>query len=87
MSLTIPMILGISSSLVAAVFETWLLGRISTETLAAYSFTFPVVGALTSLSLGLSIGLSAVLARTVGAGTKPPLHVLPPTAFYLWLLS
>lgn len=67
-NLTIPMILGISSSLVAAVFETWLLGRISTETLAAYSFTFPVVGALTSLSLGLSIGLSAVLARTVGSG-------------------
>ena len=70
MSLTIPMILGISSSLFAAVFETWLLGRISTETLAAYSFTFPVVGALTSLSLGLSIGLSAVLARTVGAGDQ-----------------
>ena len=69
-NLTIPMILGISSSLVAAVFETWLLGRISTETLAAYSFTFPVVGALTSLSLGLSIGLSAVLARTVGSGDQ-----------------
>ena len=70
MNLTVPMILGISSSLFAAVFETWLLGRISTETLAAYSFTFPVVGALTSLSLGLSIGLSAVLARTVGAGDQ-----------------
>lgn len=70
LNLTIPMILGISSSLVAAVFETWLLGRIGTETLAAYSFTFPVVGALTSLSLGLSIGLSAVLARTVGAGDQ-----------------
>lgn len=69
-NLTVPMILGISSSLFAAVFETWLLGRISTETLAAYSFTFPVVGALTSLSLGLSIGLSAVLARTVGAGDQ-----------------
>ncbi|HIG44110.1 MAG: MATE family efflux transporter [bacterium] len=68
LNLTVPMILGISSSLVAAVFETYLLGLLGTNELAAYSFTFPVVGALTSVGLGLSIGLSSVLARTVGAG-------------------
>ncbi|MDZ7686278.1 MAG: MATE family efflux transporter [Gammaproteobacteria bacterium] len=37
---------------------------------AAYSFTFPVIGALMSISLGTSIGLSSVLARTVGAGDQ-----------------
>ena len=62
------MILGISSSLIAAVFETYLIGLIGTAELAAYSFTFPVVGAITSLMLGVSIGLSSVLARTVGSG-------------------
>lgn len=68
--LTIPMILGISSSLVAAIFETYLIGLIGTVELAAYSFTFPVIGALQSISLGLSIGLSSVLARSVGGGNQ-----------------
>ncbi len=68
LSLTIPMILGISSNLIAALFETYLIGLIGTDELAAYSFTFPVLGALTSFMLGISIGLSSVLARTVGSG-------------------
>ncbi len=67
-NLTLPMILGITSSLITAVFETYLLGLVGTDELAAYSFTFPVVGALSSLSLGISIGLSSVLARAVGGG-------------------
>ena len=68
--LTAPMILGISSSLVAGLLEAWYLGQVSTEALAAYSFTFPVTGALMSLSMGVSIGVSSVLARTVGEGNQ-----------------
>jgi putative MATE family efflux protein len=68
MGLVLPMILGITSNLVAALFETYLLGLVGTNELAAYSFTFAVTGALGSLSLGISIGLSSVLARTVGGG-------------------
>ncbi|MGI9323303.1 MAG: MATE family efflux transporter, partial [Pseudomonadales bacterium] len=66
--LSAPMIIGISASIVAGVLEAWYLAQISTLALAAYSFTFPVTGALMSLSLGISIGLSSVLARTVGEG-------------------
>ncbi len=68
--LTIPMILGISSSIIAGLIEAWYLGQIGTIQLAAYSFTFPVTGALMSLSLGISIGVSSVLARTVGGGNS-----------------
>jgi putative MATE family efflux protein len=68
MRLTVPMILGISSSIIAGLIETWYLGQLGTIQLAAYSFTFPVTGALMSLSLGISIGVSSVLARTVGGG-------------------
>ncbi len=74
--LTLPMILGISSSLVAAIFETYLIGLIGTNELAAYSFTFPVIGGLTSLMLGLSIGLSSVLARSVGGGNQSEIRRL-----------
>jgi putative MATE family efflux protein len=64
------MILGISSSVFAGLLEAWYLGRVGTLELAAYSFTFPVTGALMSLSLGTSIGVSSVLARTVGEGDQ-----------------
>lgn len=70
LGLSMPMILGISASIIAALIETWFLGQVGTSELAAYSFTFAVTGALTSLSLGVSIGLSSVLARTVGEGDQ-----------------
>lgn len=66
--LTLPMILGISSSLLAGLAETYMLGTLGSEELAALGFTFPVTAALMSITLGISIGLSSVLAREVGAG-------------------
>ena len=66
--LSAPVILGITASLGAGLLEAFFLAQISTSTLAAYSFTFPVTGALMSISLGVSIGLSSVLARAVGSG-------------------
>lgn len=66
--LSAPVILGITASLGAGLLEAFFLAQISTATLAAYSFTFPVTGALMSISLGISIGLSSVLARAVGSG-------------------
>ena len=68
MRLTMPMILGISSSIIAGLIETWYLSQLGTTTVAAYSFTFPVTSSLMSLSLGISIGVSSVLARTIGSG-------------------
>ena len=52
--LTAPMVLGISSNLVAGLLEAWFISKVGTSELAAYSFTFPVVGALMSISLGTS---------------------------------
>ena len=68
--LTAPMILGISASIVAGILEAFFLAQVGTEELAAYSFTFPVTSAVMSLSLGISIGVSSVLARTVGGGNQ-----------------
>lgn len=64
------MVLGISSNLVAGLLEAWFISKVGTSELAAYSFTFPVVGALMSISLGTSIGVSSVLARSVGQGDE-----------------
>jgi len=66
--LAAPVILGITANIGAGLLEAFFLAQVSTVALAAYSFTFPVQGALMSLSLGISIGVSSVLARTVGSG-------------------
>ncbi len=66
--LAAPVVLGITANIGAGLLEAFYLAQVSTESLAAYSFTFPVQGALMSLSLGISIGVSSVLARTVGSG-------------------
>ena len=68
--LTTPVILGISANIVAGLAETAFLSKLGTEVITAYSFTFPISAALMSLSLGISIGVSSVLARTAGGGDK-----------------
>ena len=74
--LTAPVIFGITANLGAALLEAFFLAQVSTATLAAYSFTFPVTGALMSISLGISIGLSSVLARAVGGGNHDQIRRL-----------
>ena len=68
--LTAPMILGITASIGAGIVEAFFLAQVGTKELVAYSFSFPVTSAVMSLSLGISIGVSSVLARTVGSGNQ-----------------
>ena len=69
-NLTIPMFLGISSMIVASLIDTVYVGWIGTLELAAVSFTFPVVMAMATVSMGLGIGASSIIARVVGAGDE-----------------
>jgi len=70
------MILGISSSLLAGLAETYYISSLGSIPLAALGFTFPVTAALMSLTLGISIGMSSVLARAIGSGTDEPPHLI-----------
>ena len=74
--MTLPMILGISSSLLAGLAETYYISSLGSIPLAALGFTFPVTAALMSLTLGISIGMSSVLARAIGSGTDEPPHLI-----------
>jgi len=47
--------------------DTYFIGLLGTESLAAISFTFPVTFTIISLSIGLGIGTSAVIAKARGA--------------------
>ena len=64
--LTAPMMMGVSSSILVQVLEMGFIGQLSTAHVAAITFTFPLTMVLTSIALGISIGTSSVIARSVG---------------------
>lgn len=50
--------------------DTYFIGLLGTEPLAAISFTFPVTFTVISLAIGLGIGTSAIIAKANGSGNK-----------------
>ena len=50
--------------------DTYFVGQLGVSELAAMGFTFPVVMVLNSISLGLGIGLSSTVSRTIGSGNN-----------------
>lgn len=66
--LTAPMVMGVASSILVQTLEMGFIGQLSTQHVAAITFTFPVAMFLTSIALGISIGTSSVIARSVGSG-------------------
>ncbi len=66
--MTLPMMLGIVSLMLFNVADSYFVSQLGTEQLAALGFTFPVSFTVISLSIGLSIGTSATIARLIGSG-------------------
>lgn len=67
-NLTIPMIWGVLSVIAFSLIDTYYVGRLGTDSLAAMSFTFPVVMSFGSLAMGLGVGASSVISRAIGEG-------------------
>lgn len=65
--MTWPMLFGIATLISFNVVDTFFIALIGTQELAAISFTFPVTFGVISLTIGLGIGTSAVIARKLGA--------------------
>lgn len=82
-NLTIPMFLGISSMILASMIDTVYVGWIGTRELAAVSFSFPVVLAMATVSMGIGVGAASIIARVVGAGDMERVRRLSTNALYL----
>ncbi|MCK0168545.1 MATE family efflux transporter [Jannaschia sp. S6380] len=65
-SLTAPMVLGIFAVLSTGLIDAYFLAKVSSEALAAVGFVYPVTMAITSLSIGLSAGASAIISQALG---------------------
>jgi len=69
-SLAIPATVGYLFHTLYNVTDTYFAGTISTEALAALSLSFPVFFLLLGVGIGMSEGLTAVIANTLGEGSK-----------------
>ncbi|MDA3813082.1 MAG: MATE family efflux transporter [Candidatus Cloacimonetes bacterium] len=66
--MTIAMTLGMVGMVAFNLIDTFFVGKLGTDQLAALSFTFPVVLIVNSIALGLGFGASAVISRAIGVG-------------------
>jgi Na+-driven multidrug efflux pump len=77
-----PMAFGILAVLSTGLIDAYFLARVGPDALAAVGYVYPVTTAITSLSIGLSAGSSAIIAQALGrrdAGddvTRRGLHAL-----------
>ncbi|HDS08980.1 MAG TPA: MATE family efflux transporter, partial [Firmicutes bacterium] len=67
-SLTGSMIIGMISMVAYNLVDTYFVGKLGTNELAALSFTYPVILIINSIALGLGVGASAVISITIGEG-------------------
>ena len=66
-AMTWPMLVGITTIMAQAFIDTWFLGLVGDDALAAYSFGFPIIMIVMSVAIGLGAGTSSVVARAIGA--------------------
>ena len=70
LKLTAPMTIGISSAILVQTLEMGFIGQLSIRHVAAMTFTFPLTMVLSSVALGIGIGASSIVARSVGSGDR-----------------
>ncbi len=84
-AMSLPMIVGILAVIGFNFADTLFISSLGTDPLAAISLTFPVVFSLSSLTLGLGVGVASVVARASGQGDRAHAQRLTTHALLLGL--
>ena len=80
------MVVGIAAIMFFNLVDTFWVGQLGPLELAAMGFTFPVTMVISNLTIGLSIGASAVIARAIGASEQQKVQRLTTDALLLSLI-
>jgi putative MATE family efflux protein len=86
LSLMLPMILGMLAIVVNNVAGAFFIARVSTEQLAAISFTFPVSFIIGAIAMALGVGTSSVVSRLFGSGNREEVKRITAHAMLLAVL-
>jgi putative MATE family efflux protein len=65
-NLSLPMIVGMLGMITFNLVDTFFIGQLGADQLAAMSFTFPVVLIIHSIASGVALGSSAIISKLVG---------------------
>ncbi len=68
--MALPMMVGITASMGFLLADTFFVGKLGPEELAAMGFASPIIMIIISASIGLSAGTSSVMARASGRGDQ-----------------
>lgn len=68
--MSLPMVFAMAGMLIFNLTDTFFIGQLGKDQLAALTFTFPVVLFFVSLALGIGTGTSAVVSRAIGEGNQ-----------------
>jgi putative MATE family efflux protein len=85
-SLMVPMMLGMLAIVVNNVAGAFFIARVSTEQLAAISFTFPVSFIVGAIAMALGVGTSSVVSRLFGSGNREEVRRITGHAMLLGVL-
>ena len=78
-----PMALGLVFMIMVNIIDTYWIGQLGTDELAAMTFTFPVVGIVSNIAFGIMIGTSTAVARQLGQGKRAEAKLITTHALYL----
>jgi len=85
-NLALPMILGMLGMITFNLIDTFFIGQLGAEQLAAMSFTFPVVLVIHSIAAGVALGSSSIVSKLVGEGNHYKISRLSTDSLILGLL-
>ncbi|WFB35994.1 MATE family efflux transporter [Kiritimatiellota bacterium B12222] len=74
--MTGPMTVGLIANMLFNLVDTYFIGKLGQQELAAMAFTFPIVFFVTGSSMGMSIGVSSVVSRAIGSGAGQRVRLL-----------
>ena len=81
--LTVPMAFGSLAMVTLNLVDTFFVGQLGANELAAMAFTFPVVFMVMGVSAGIAIGAGATISRAIGRGHRQDARVLTTTSLLL----
>ncbi|MFA5435928.1 MAG: MATE family efflux transporter [Candidatus Neomarinimicrobiota bacterium] len=81
-----PMLFGMMGMVVFNLADTFFIGRLGVQELAAISFTFPVIMFINSLSQGIGIGTSSLISRNIIVTERESVRMMASRALLLGFL-
>ncbi len=67
---TLPGVIGVAAIMSIGLVDAYFIGQLGSDPLAAIAFIFPVGVALSSLGVGVMVGINSVVSRALGEGDR-----------------